>query len=413
MIRSFYIIFLISLLLFSSSIDGQSLDSIEGNISAMPETEITLRLKARDYILQNLQNNDASSIDEVLRLYSEKYHDTIMVLLPSELVLYNYWKQDYGKMLKAIKSFGLSGYYSEYFSVGDNRHFYSMYFSDILDFFCTEQYRLYSNLDKEYLDDIDRDFLKLYLTYNLRNASCESKEVSSFNDLEASRNYLKKYPGSPYSNYLQEKLLPVYEASRLGFGLIIISGWGDHMGDYNDYFRYGGLFGFGADIVYGRLKTYYSFSVGLGKTKKGFEHEDLYWDEKQKIASSVGEISAGIAVIDKPKLRCVPYYGISWETIEQRGKSTDDDVPSMYLSSNHLVGLNVDWVFNPATNFIDNNRYHSMPLFNDGFLRVKVGYMFPHAGKEVVIEEKQLYGSSLYVQIGLGFNWYFKKKVKL
>jgi hypothetical protein len=109
----------------------------------------------------------------------------------------------------------------------------------------------------------------------------------------------------------------------------------------------------------------------------------------------------------------VPYYGISWETIEQRNKESDDEVPSIYLGSNHLVGLNVDWVFNPATNFIDNTRYHGMPMFNDAYLRVKVGYMFPHAGKEVFIEEQQLDGSSLYVQIGIGFNWYFKKKVKL
>jgi hypothetical protein len=212
---------------------------------------------------------------------------------------------------------------------------------------------------------------------------------------------------------LQEKLLPVYEASKFGIGGMFFGGWGDHLGDYSNYFKYGGLFGFGADIVYGRLKTYYSFSSGFGKTKKGFEYEGLYWDDKQKIASSVGEISLGFAVINKPRLRCVPYYGISWETIEQRNKESDDEVPSIYLGSNHLVGLNVDWVFNPATNFIDNTRYHGMPMFNDAYLRVKVGYMFPPAGKEVFIEEQQLDGSSLYVQIGIGFNWYFKKKVKL
>ncbi len=70
-------------------------------------------------------------------------------------------------MMKAIKNYGLRGYYSVYFDVSDDRYFHSMYRSEIMKFFCTNQYQLYSNLERENLEATDKDFLTMYLTYNL------------------------------------------------------------------------------------------------------------------------------------------------------------------------------------------------------------------------------------------------------
>ncbi len=64
-------------------------------------------------------------------------------------------------------------------------------------------------------------------------------------------------------------------------------------------------------------------------------------------------------------------------------------------------------------NFADNNKYSNIPLFNDGYVRCRLGYMFARASSEIVIENQQLNGSSLYVHIGLGFNFYINKKAKL
>ncbi|MCF8366751.1 MAG: hypothetical protein K9H16_13265 [Bacteroidales bacterium] len=255
------------------------MDETEQKISAMPETSQTLYLKARNYFLQALEKENSVDAQSVIFLFAQKYQDTIRVLYPNEQVLFNFWSGNYNDMLKAISAYGLSGYYSLFFEWIDFRYLDVFYKTEILDFFCNHQLELYKRLGAEKLNQADADFLYLFLTFQLKSSRCQSKDVDNFKSMEAVNQYLAKYPASPYNKFLREQLSPEYVASPFGFGAWTLSGWGDYRKDYDDYFSYGGIFGFGMDLEWGRMKTYYNFFAGWGKTKKELTDKDLVWEK--------------------------------------------------------------------------------------------------------------------------------------
>lgn len=414
----YYILFLLLFLLAGFGSFAQELDNIEERISDMPETPETLYYKAREYIYQNLQTNNSGEISAVIKLFSEKYHDTIPVLYPNERILFDYWSGNYDELLKAISAYGLPGYYSVYYELFDARYYKNWLYSKIFDYFCEHQIDLYNRLSRNELPPQDEGFLNLFLTVQLQYSDCKSKVIGEFDLPLAVKQYMDDYPASPYNRFLKEQLSPEYVASPFGFGFEFFSGWGDHLKDYDAYFSYGGIFGIGIDLEWNRLKSFYNFCGGWGKTKLEFVHNNEVWETNQKIFTTNGEISLGYAVLENRSFAVVPHYGIDWLWIDQNNpdNNTDGDEPSINLKSNHLLGLLLDWNISKKQEMNTMNynsfMYSGTRSFTRAFVRLRVGYLIPHGHANIEIGNQTLDGRALVVNLGIGMTIYPRKKIR-
>ncbi|MCF8366752.1 MAG: hypothetical protein K9H16_13270 [Bacteroidales bacterium] len=110
-----------------------------------------------------------------------------------------------------------------------------------------------------------------------------------------------------------------------------------------------------------------------------------------------------------------PTYGIAWQWMDQNNKSTNSDVdePQINLRTNHALGLTLDWQIRPTGNYYPNyNYYFGSPNFSFTYIRARIGYLIPHPGTEVLIENQIIDGRSLFVNLGIGFTIHPKKKVR-
>jgi hypothetical protein len=413
-----YVFLLLTIAFFCPGLKAQQLNDVEDRISAMPETPETLYFKAREYIYQNLKNNNSGEISAVIRLFSEKYHDTIPVLYPNERILFDYWSGNYDDLLKAISAFGLPGYYSIYYQLFDARYYKDWLRSEIFDYFCEHQIELYNRLSRNDLSAQDLGFLNLFLTVQLQYSACTSKVIGEFDLPLAVGQYMQEFPDSPYNRFLKEQLSPDYVASPFGFGFQFHSGWGDYLKDYDEYFKYGGIFGMGLDLEWNRVKSFYYFNLGFGRTKKEFDQNNEFWEKNQRVINGSGGISLGYAVIDTRSIAVIPNYGVDWLSVEQNNpdNNTDEKEPTIKLKGNHLVGLTLDWNISKkqeTTSMNYNNfMYSGVPSFTRAYVRLKFGYLIPHGSSYITVGNQVLDGRAYYVNIGIGMTIYPRKKVR-
>lgn len=397
---------------------AQEFEDVEGRISEMPETPETLYYKARQYIYQNLQTNNSAEISRVIRLFSEKYHDTIPVLYPNERILFDFWSGNYDDLLKAISAYGLPGYYSVYYQLFDARYYKDWLRSKIFDYFCDHQIDLYNRLSRNDLSPQDQGFLNLFLTVQLQYSACTSKVIGEFDLSLAVSQYMHDYPESPYNRFLREQLSPEYVASPFGFGFQFFSGWGDHLKDYDKYFSYGGIFGVGLDLEWNRFKSFYNFFGSWGKTKQQFVDKSEVWEKNQKVLTTNGEISIGYAIVENRSFAVVPHYGIDWLWVDQNNPddNNDEDEPSVNLKSNHLLGFLLDWNISKKqeTNAMNYNSfmYGGTRSFTRAFVRLRVGYLIPHGNANIKVGNQTLDGRALFVNLGIGMTIYPRKKAR-
>lgn len=401
-------------------VSAQELDQIEKRISEMPETPETLYYKARAYILQNLETGNSGEISAVIRLFSEKYHDTIPVVMPNEKILFDYWSGNYDDLLKAITGYGVPGYQSIYFYPVDLRGYSRNYQTEILRFFCEHQIELYTKLAGRDLIPADRDFLNLFLTAQLQFSKCASRDIEDFDLMAASGKYVREYPESPYNSFLRQEIAPEYVASPFGWGMLVFGCWGDHLLDYDEFFSYGGGVGFGADLEWDRLKSFYNIQAGFGKTKKEFTDNGEFWKKGQHIGTTHADISLGYAILENNHFAVVPHYGIDWLWIDQNnpdnGNNNNEDEPSVNLKQNHLIGITIDWNFSAEGQKSGGymspfSMLRGPVVFGRGFLRFRFGYLIPWGNADIRIENQPIDGRAYFANIGVGFTLYPPKKV--
>ncbi|MFW5706096.1 MAG: autotransporter outer membrane beta-barrel domain-containing protein [Bacteroidota bacterium] len=395
------------MLLSGLPVFSQNLDSIEMKIARQPETPESLYYKARAYMLKSLEDDQPHLVKEVLKLYAEKYHDTIPIMYPNEKVLFNFWAGDFQNMLKDITAYGTPGFRSIYYFTAD----LSLYNfeSELLGFFCNQQYRMYNNLSKQSFDPPTEDFLELFLSLSLQWSKCRPEKTNSINIPDEVRSYVAKYPASAYNRFLRENLPPEYEPARFAIGFSLAGGWGDHMQDYERYFNYGGMVGLGLDLEWSRIKIHSKFNGGFGKTQQAFTNKNNHWNEGQKISTNNGEVSAGYSVISTERINLTPTYGIDWMWITERLEEQHSDVDPMTvnLKSHHAFGVTFDWKFG-----IGSGSLYLPAATSNGFVRVNIAYLIPHQSGSVIIDNHPIDGRALYVNIGYGFTFRGNKRVK-
>lgn len=188
-----------------------------------------------------------------------------------------------------------------------------------------------------------------------------------------------------------------WEEPRCRFALLALTGWGDMMNDYDQYFKAGTRIGFGADLYVGRFFVNLEEMTGLGNIERHLEPDSLL-QFGQHSTGQLLSMTFGANLIDHTRFRIAPYYGIGWYW-SNYGAIPEHKVRLANLGRNHVAGLTVDFrIGYNASNFA---RYFARrALVSELWLRIRGGYMEPHPDQDIHIGTERADGSMYFVNFG-------------
>lgn len=378
-------------------VNGQNIDSTYNEVNSQPDNSEIFAIKSRIYLYNQLLNNNRQKVINLQKYYTLKHNDTIYYLTQKEKILINFWVGNY--------DFLLSQYNKQDFQYLDYPLSNDLYnIGGIMSYLISHKELLNKQIDTCSRSEIDKDFLKLYLSSCLIDYNDYSKYRDKIND--KANEFIVKYPTTSYTDFVRKNIRYQWTKSNFEIDINLIGGYSLFIGDLKDNFKNGFTFGAGLGLNYWRFNTFFRFHGGNGKTKTTFDYKGLNWSDNQKIFKGFPEISVGFAVLDK-KIKLTPYYGLCWPSIEKvNGDSINQ--PTIKFNVNQIYGLDFKWSFHLNKQNINSIYYHKS--FNIMYLFLRVGYMSPFANKP---SNEQFKRSDTWLfNFGFGFIMQTRKHVK-
>lgn len=200
----------------------------------------------------------------------------------------------------------------------------------------SERQQIINDIDVSTLADFEREFLVIYFRSIMLPMTPE--ELPQLE--EGIANYLRVYPNTPYSLYVDRVLNLQFVKSKVGFGTGFHTGLNVPFGNVSRQIPVSLPIGMTMDISYGRfvMKLAGTFTPRF-KLKQPTTLNSVEYTRDSTFWSTSFHGSLGMFVVDNAKYRITPFAGIGQKNI-QIGKTSD--VKMFFIPT---FGVDFDWKF--------------------------------------------------------------------
>jgi len=388
------------LLLFivnSFCIYAQNFDSIYNEIAKQPETKITLSIKSRNYVSEQIKGNNYSNVLNLLSFYSQKYYTISDFLSETEELLIYFWAGQYDYLLSLQNDYKRSkdnnGFYFRSFDFGITKYFYSN--SDAL----------YTKIELSNRTEVEKEFLKLYLNSLLLRIKYSQFEQEELNN--KSNEFVKKYNSSIYIDFVKNEIRSQWRKSIFSFEAAVFLGTRYFTKPLNQYFSQRMSLGLDCNINIWRFRNNFGIAGSNGKVLETFEFNNVIWTDNQAVDNNFYYFVLGFDIAKGKRLTISPYYSTQWLTIVQNLKD-NSDLPKIHTGVNQIMGVNFFWKFNDS--FRDVNSPWFSPIPEEPILRLNIGYGYPL--KNTNLDSRFKNYNTFTCEIGVGILIQPRVKVK-
>ncbi len=398
MLKNVLILFLVVLSLKGW---GQN-EAIQNEILNYSDSKSDMIIKGRRLLLDKFLEGDYQKVKEVKDyLKTELENEDYAALYPIEYWLILYWTQDYQELIKNMNEL----------EAPQRANFarkikppYDLLFEKIRDHSLTSQLFLQTQVKHAELEQMDKDFLSMNLTFLLMDEKDELAKTQDMLNVMADE-FLEAYPESKYEHFTRTYYRQKFVPSNWGFGFEFFSGYSLFTENLETRYKNQISIGVAFDVQYKRVILYLRDYIGLTKTKEDFPYDTGVWEKGSQARVYMSEASLGYVTIDNKYLKVVPFAGIASTDIAATEvdltKKPDLDKVELEFTTTYAVGLNVDIKLGrskmPIVSFEAEQNYL--------FLRLRYAYCMPQFEKNY----DGVSGNMHYLTIGIGG---FGRKIK-
>lgn len=382
---------LLSLFLFFFSVLHAQQDSLQQEIIYYPSSKSQIISSGRSLLLDRFMEGDLGKVKEVRNyLVNEVQNEDYLALYPIEYWLLLYWSGEYEKLLTHITGFDQAAMERVEQQIKPS---YDMLYTKLSGKTLLNLREVKAKIDNAQVQEVDKDFLLLFLEYLLSNPDDPLKEQQRINQL--ADEFLTSHPGSEYENYIRENLRFKFVPSNWGLAFEFFSGYGLFTGNLSDEFKNNIPIGIAFDIEYKKLTLYLRNYIGFSFTKKEQPHNTGVWKEDSQVRVYLPEATFGYSILDNNRLKVSPFAGIASTSISPTDydiqKDPDIEDAGLDFTTTYTAGLNVDFKLNWNTGLLTlDDSKHSY-----WFVRLRYGFSAPQFGEGYS-------GNMHYLTLGLG-----------
>jgi hypothetical protein len=206
------------------------------------------------------------------------------------------------------------------------------------------RFEIERQIDEAALLQIDKDYLKLLLLFNiLKYDYCASDIETEL--IRESRQFIMQYKQPEYVVSVNRYFNIEYLTSKWGAGAYFVTGALFPTKDLKDYIPNGIPFNLGISVNYRRLYLIAGFGVGIGGALKQDIFYQKQWQKGDNVLYAMGEVYLGYNLIKTKKIGITPIFGIHGIGLNPSSKSQRgyyDDVENIAPNLPLAFGINFD-----------------------------------------------------------------------
>jgi len=294
---------------------------------------------ARGMLLEKFLEGDMKKVKELDDYLTNKLSDNIYDgLFPNEQILIKYWTCDYENLIQVILS-NDSIYKNNTLKVfpQSQEQMYVILFQKTK----KESTLLINAIEKSQLSGEDKDFLKMYLPYFLLNHWLDHSTQIMLNT--KADEFLSKYTGSKYEEFVRYKIREKYSLKNWGFGCAFFLGMGWYNGELQNRFGETGGIGFNIDATYKRvLMNFNGFWSSTG-TKDSIMFHNINWKKDAQTDVILIGGNLGYFVANYKYFTFTPFIGLSSHSMKASDYSIKEnpEYKNIRLKSNLTYNLGI------------------------------------------------------------------------
>ena len=386
-------LFIVIILFITTELYGQN-DTIFSILKDYEHSKSELILKSRRLILDKFIEGDYQKVKEIKDYLTLKVEDEdYLTLYPGEYWLILYWTQEYKNLLESFQHLltPQSSDYQRKIAPQDD-----FLFDKLRSKSRESRPLLEVMLNNSELENVEKDFLKMHLTYMLSGYGDTVITQDTLNLL--ADEYLSNYSDSIYNDFTRKYIRYKFIPSKWGFAFEFFSGYSVFTENLALNYRNNVPIGVAFDVSYKNFILYLRDYIGFSKIKIDRPYEGGIWEEGSQVRVFLPEASIGYAVMENNRLKIAPFAGIAATDISPTEydlrKEPDLKEVGLVFTTTYTLGLNVD--IKLGTNRIPMLGYG--PEQNYGFIRLRYAYNSPKFDKKY----NGFGGNMHYLTIGIG-----------
>ena len=389
---------------FSSLHSFAQKDSLQNQILNYSDSNAEIISKGRGLLGEKFMEGDYEKVKEIRYYLLQKVQDkNYLVFYPLENWYILYWTQQYNELLASIsltdslniQRFNRIGYHEDLMFDKKIQPTQDLLFSKLFERSKDSILQLDALIDKSFLKEENKDFLKLYLLFLIKAGTNRTTARDSLN--VSADKFLKEFPASKHVSFIRKYIRGEYIASKWGFVFEFFSGYDILTKELKDHFTNAVPIGVAFDIYYKKWALFLRDHIGLNKTKADIPYNSGVWEKGSQVRVYLPEASLGYVVTDNKILKLTPFAGISSTdfsptTVDQNSNSNLKNA-ELKFTTTWTAGLNVDIKLGHSKT--------PMVSYNEEsywFVRVRYGYNLPQFQNKY----DGYSGAIHYITIGLG-----------
>jgi hypothetical protein len=370
-------------------------DSLETAILSYENKQVTLVYNGRAMLTDAFLDGDLEKVGNVLHyLETQVENEDYIALYDLEKWVLYLWTAQYHKVLPMLRHYEPERNLRLRWT---NRRIEPM--PDLLAEKLLEKTEaayptLLAQLEATSLAPAEKSFLKMFLGWILFESNSSIITADQLN--EASNDHLQRFPNSDFRDFVGKFINQEVTLSKRGLGFEFFSGYGIYGGGLRENFGHHIPLGVAFDFYYKKWVFGFRDHIGIGKTDKAIDFEQVTWEKRETFNHFLIELSIAHEVLDNERWKIFPFAGVTFSNISPTEAAVKNnpalDGAELKWHPLPVAGVNFDLKLNSP--------YSQDPKWRDGYgiLRVRAGFCPTRFDKKL----PGMDGSTVYLTVGIG-----------
>lgn len=341
----FIVVLAIAGTLTSTSVSAQA-DSIITEIESTPLPLSYTIAKARSLLLEKLLEGDYDKVkqikDYMVTNLNDEYHVT---LSQQEHWLILFYTHEWDELSQSLLNYSYNT--DEMWKLQPVPDLLSLRFGMI----ARDQHTmLEADIKASIIEPVKKDFLVLALRTILETSNVYYTDLNQQEITLMANYFLKKYPESPYHNFVRRNCLTNSNASAWGMEYEFSFGYGTFTNQLSEKFKDFGTFGFAFNGTYNNFTLYGRGLIGFSKTLQDITSSSTaVWLKDSKAGTAAIDLTLGYSIINHNRWRISPFAGYGGVSITADEKDKEVmpqlDQCELKMIGTFVTGIVVDFNF--------------------------------------------------------------------
>lgn len=376
-------------------VSGQN-DSIAREIDQAVEPKVITMAKARALLLDNLLAGDLEKVkqikDYMVGSLNDEYHNS---LSQQEFWIILYYTHEWDELSQSLLNYSYNT--GEAWKVQPMHDMMGIRLGSIAR---AQHMLLEQEIQASMMESIKKDFLVLALRTILETSDFSLTELNQQEINLLATAFLKKYPESPYHDFVRRNVTQRFEVSPWGMEYEFSLGYGAFNQQLAQAFNDYGSLGFAFNGIYNNITLYGRALVGFSRTLRDISTSPTAkWPKRSQAGVACIDLSLGYGVINKGRWKISPFAGFGGVSIDansdDKEKLPEIDDCDLKMNAAFVTGIVFDFNLSKAYN----------PRGN-GFVRLRYSF---HA-TDFTRQQKDMSGTIHNVTLGVSFGGRFSNR---